>query len=225
MNVLSQWASGIDLQWLLSEVFVILAAIIAITVHETAHGLVAYWLGDDTAKRMGRISLNPLRHIDPLGLLMMAIVKFGWAKPVPINMYRFKNKKSGMALSALAGPAANVLLALLATLLYQLFALCYYTGGKELWYYFSLFFVYVQLINAGLAVFNILPLPPLDGSKILAIVLPEKAHAFLMRYERYGFFVLAALLFSGILDSPLQFLRSGLIEGLEDFTKLIIPAL
>lgn len=225
MSVISQWAQGIDLQWLLEELFVILAAIMAITVHESAHGLVAYWLGDDTAKRMGRISLNPLRHIDIVGLVMLAIVKFGWAKPVPINMRRFKNPKAGMALSALAGPASNVLLALLATVLCRVFALRYYATGSQVLYYFAMFFIYVQLINAGLAVFNIIPVPPLDGSKILAIILPEKAHAFLMRYERYGFIVLAALLFFGILDTPLMFLRGGLISGLEALVSIFLPAL
>lgn len=225
MNVISQWAHGIDLQWLLEEVFVILAAIISITVHESAHGLAALWLGDDTAKRMGRISLNPLRHIDIFGLIMLATVKFGWAKPVPIDMRRFKNQKAGMALSALAGPASNVLLALLATLGFRLSLSVYLSSLSDVSYYITLFFVYLQLINAGLAVFNLIPIPPLDGSKILAIVLPERAHTFLMKYERYGFLVLAVLLFSGILDTPLTFLRSGLINGLEALVGFLFPML
>lgn len=225
MNVISQWAQGIDLQWLLEEVFVILAAIISITVHESAHGLAALWLGDDTAKRMGRISLNPLRHIDIFGLIMLATVKFGWAKPVPIDMRRFKNQKAGMALSALAGPASNVLLALLATLGFRLSLSVYLSSLSDVSYYITLFFVYLQLINAGLAVFNLIPIPPLDGSKILAIVLPERAHTFLMKYERYGFLVLAVLLFSGILDTPLTFLRDGLISVLEALVGFLFPML
>lgn len=225
MKVLSQWAQGVDLKWLIEEAFVVIAAILAITVHESAHGLAAYWLGDDTAKRMGRISLNPLRHIDPLGLLMLAIVKFGWAKPVPINMKRFKNPKTGMALSALAGPAANVLLALLATVFYRIFVRAVFVSSSEVWYYLALFFLYVQLINAGLAVFNLIPIPPLDGSKIFAIILPEKAHTFLMKYERYGFTVLALLLFLGVLDTPLNFLRSGLINGLNAVVGFLLPML
>lgn len=225
MSVLAQWANGIDLQWLIEEAFVIIAAIFAITVHESAHGLAAYWLGDDTAKRMGRISLNPLRHIDPFGLLMLAIVKFGWAKPVPINMRRFKNPKTGMALSALAGPAANVLLALLATILYHICARAVFASGGEVWYYLALLFLYMQLINAGLAVFNLIPIPPLDGSKIFAIILPEKAHTALMKYERYGFAVLMVLLFSGILDTPLNYLRGGLINGLNSLVESLFRIL
>ena len=225
MNVISQWAQGIDLQWLLAEAFIVLSAIISLTVHESAHGLAALWLGDDTAKRMGRISLNPLRHIDVLGLIMLATVKFGWAKPVPIDMRRFKNQKTGMALSALAGPASNVLLALLATVLYKIFASVYLTSDSDVCYYLALFFLYLQLINAGLAVFNLIPIPPLDGSKILAIVLPERVHTFLMRYERYGFLVLAVLLFAGVLDTPLSFLRNGLIDRLETLVGFLFPML
>ena len=225
MNVISQWAQGLDLQWLLGEVFVVLAAIISLTVHESAHGLVALWLGDDTAKCMGRISLNPLRHIDVFGLIMLATVKFGWAKPVPIDIRRFKNPKTGMALSALAGPLSNVLLALFATLGVRVFLLAYKTSAADVWYYLALFFACLQLVNAGLAVFNLIPIPPLDGSKILAIVLPKQAHAFLMKYERYGFLVLAALMFSGSLDIPLTFLRSGLISGLDGIVGFLFPML
>lgn len=223
MGVLAEWASGIDLQWLLEELFVILSAIVAFTVHESTHGLVAHWLGDDTAKRMGRISLNPLRHIDPLGLVMLAVLQFGWAKPVPIDMRRFKNPKVGMAISALAGPVSNVLLALLATVFYRGARAGYLETGSAVWLNIALFFVYCRLINAGLAVFNIIPIPPLDGSKILAIVLPQRAHLFLMKYERYGFLVLALLLFSGVLDTPLMFLRGGLMTGLDAVAHFLFP--
>ena len=215
MSILKEWANGISLDWLLNEIFVIIAAISAISVHESAHGLMAYWLGDDTAKRAGRISLNPLKHIDILGLVMLAVAKFGWAKPVPVNMRRFKNQKLGMALTALAGPVSNVLLAFVSTIFCCLTAYFYYRSGSEILYWVNTLFFYGQLINAGLAVFNLIPIPPLDGSKIFAIILPEKAHTFLMRYERYGFVILAVFLFAGVLDTPLIFLRGGLISGME----------
>lgn len=223
MNFLSEWASGIDLDWLIQKLCVVVAAVIALTVHESAHGLVAYRLGDDTAKRMGRISLNPLRHIDWVGLAMMIVAGFGWAKPVPINMQRFKNPKTGMAISAAAGPISNVLLALLSTVFYHLCFRAYCASFSDVWYYLSLFFLIAQAVNAGLAVFNLIPIPPLDGSKILAIILPDKAHDFLMQYERYGFTVLAALLFFGVLDTPLVFLQKGLISGLESFVSSFLP--
>ncbi len=215
MNFLSEWANGIDTAWLIQKLFIAVAGVIALTVHESAHGLVAYWLGDDTAKRMGRISLNPLRHIDWVGLLMIIVAHFGWAKPVPIDMRRFKNQKTGMAISAAAGPISNILLALLSTIFCHVGLRVYRTNFSDAWYYFTLFFMYAQLINAGLAVFNLIPIPPLDGSKVLAMFLPDKAHDFLMKYERYGFAVLALLLFTGVLDRPLAFLRDGLINILE----------
>lgn len=214
MSILQEWAQGISWQWLLEELCVVVAAMFAITVHESAHGLAAYWLGDDTAKRMKRISLNPFRHIDVFGLLMLAIAKVGWAKPVPVDMSRFKNPKAGMALTALAGPVSNVLLALLASVFYPgLCARWLLTGSRvtEILYYL---FYYLVIINAGLAVFNLIPIPPLDGSKLLAIVLPDSAHARLMRYERWGFLVLIALVLCGVLNTPLNFLRTGLMDGL-----------
>ena len=114
---ISQWLQQLDYAWLLETAITVLAALLCITVHETCHGLVAFWLGDKTAKNQKRLSLNPLRHVDFPGLVMMAIFKFGWAKPVPVNMQNFKNPKWGMALTALAGPVSNVLLAFLALLL------------------------------------------------------------------------------------------------------------
>lgn len=214
-----QWLRGIDGEWILQKVCMMLAGILAITVHESAHALSAHWLGDDTAKQLKRISMNPLRHIDPVGLVMIVIAGFGWAKPVPVDMRRFKNQKLGMALTSLAGPAANVLLALLAAAFYPAACFKYVASGGFVSR--ALFYLCYSLlmINAGLAVFNLIPVPPLDGSKILAIFLPDKAHEWLMRYERYGFVLLIVLLFTGVLDKPLDFLRGGLINGLSLITQ------
>ena len=227
MSALTNWFQGINLSTIVEWMSFAAAAILAISVHESSHALSAYWLGDDTAKRMGRISLNPLHHLDIVGFILMVIVHFGWAKPVPVNPYRMRKVRSpkvGMAITAAAGPLSNVLLALIFGLFYYI---CLYAGGEELWikmwyggsptgglYYLTQLMEACFLLNTGLAVFNLLPVSPLDGSKILAIVLPERTYAALMRYERYGFIVLAILLFTNVLDKPLVFLQSGLIDGI-----------
>lgn len=205
-----------QLQWntVWQTAMIVAASLLCITFHETCHGLVAYWLGDPTAKNQGRLTLNPIKHIDLMGLIMMAVCHFGWAKPVPVDMRNFKNPKTGMALTALAGPVSNVLLAYLAMLCYSL---CYYFSAvheSAAARYLLLFSYYVVLISAGLAVFNIFPIPPLDGSKVLFALLPDEWYAKLMRYERYGMALLAVLLLTNVLDTPLEFLRDGLTSGL-----------
>lgn len=229
MTALSNWFQGIDLSRVIQWLMFGGAALIAISVHESSHALSASWLGDDTAKRMGRISLNPLHHLDPLGFLMMVVVHFGWAKPVPINPYRMtkiKSPKTGMALTALAGPASNLILALLFGLAFSLcgghysgegFYLSRNTEGAA--YYVALFFLRCFSLNAGLAAFNLIPISPLDGSKILAIILPEDSYAQLMRYERYGMIVLVGLLWTGLLDKPLSLLISGVLGGISALTE------
>lgn len=192
------------------------ATLLCITVHETCHGLVAYWLGDRTAKNAGRLTLNPLKHIDLIGLVMMAFCQFGWAKPVPVDMRNFQHPKRGMALTALAGPVSNLLLGYLAHVL-ALSLMClnvvvhsgFWSAVLE---FLSLFFRYVEIFCAGLVVFNLFPIQPLDGSKIVFSLLPDRWYLKLMRYERFGALLLVALLFFGVLDKPLVSLRDGLLN-------------
>nr|WP_325194529.1 site-2 protease family protein [uncultured Oscillibacter sp.] len=173
------------------------AVLLCLSVHETCHGLAALALGDPTAKARHRLSLNPLRHIDWLGLAMMFVAGFGWAKPVPVNPNYFKKPKQGMAVTALAGPASNFLLALLAMLISRLIYL--YAPYNAVWQTVFDFCLYtVAPLSIGLGLFNLLPLPPLDGSKVLAMFLPDRAYAAWMRYERYGMLVLLVLSFADI---------------------------
>ena len=213
------WLRQLRCDNLLSTALAVAASLLCIVVHETCHGLIAWWLGDGTAKNAGRLTLNPLRHIDIVGLAMMAILKFGWAKPVPIDMRNFKNPKAGMAVTAAAGPISNILLAFVFLLIRSAVMGLYLekssVGG---WLMLNEFLEYVIVISAGLAVFNLIPISPLDGSKILFAFLPQEAYFKLMRYERYGMLVLIAALFFGWLDKPLYFLRGGLLEGLQTIT-------
>lgn len=186
--------------------------LVCLTVHETCHGLAAYALGDPTARDRRRLSLNPLRHIDWLGLAMMLAVGFGWAKPVPVDPRHFKRPKQGMALTALAGPASNFLLALLAMALsrviYQYFP---YSRGGALAFEFLLYTL--APLSIGLGLFNLLPIPPLDGSKVLGAFLPDTTYFGLMRYERFGMFLLLALSWFGVTGD----LISGAILGVYRF--------
>ena len=222
MENLISWFQQLDLTVLLDLLLIAAASILCITVHETCHGLVALWFGDDTAKRQGRLSLNPLRHVDLLGLVMLTFLRFGWAKPVPVDMRKFRNPKMGMVLSALAGPLSNVLLALLALLLrVVLIALLILNGNAKVILYICAFLEYTAVISAGLAVFNLIPIPPLDGSKVLFAVLPDRWYIQLMRYEKYGMLLLAALLLLNVLDVPLMFMRGLLLDGLQLITEPI----
>ena len=181
----------------------IVGVILCLSVHETCHGLAALALGDPTAKRMHRLSLNPLHHIDWLGLAAMFIAGFGWAKPVPVDMRYFKHPKSGMALTALAGPVSNFLLALAAmggaALLYRYAPP---VSAFALWCFDCL--LMTAILSIGLGLFNLIPIPPLDGSKVLFALLPERAYYTLMRYERYGMLVLLLLVWLGVGDGLLS---------------------
>lgn len=213
MSPLQNFLSGFDTHAFLMAVFSAAAALFCLTVHELSHGAVAYALGDPTAKSRGRLTLNPIRHIDPLGLILMITAHVGWAKPVPVDMRYFKHPKRGMALTALAGPASNFLLAWLFLLLTNL--LFHVLPLSAAWQsYLILFFLNAALLSIGLGVFNLFPIPPLDGSKVLFSFLPDRIYYTILRYERYIMLLMLALVWFGVLSTPLSYLILWVLRGL-----------
>lgn len=196
MHYLTNLWNALDFGTLRDAAVQLLAVLFCLTVHETCHGLAALALGDPTAKRQHRLSLNPLRHIDWFGLLMMLVAGFGWARPVPVNPNYFKKPRQGMALTALAGPVSNLLLALLLLIPARLiYTYAHYSVFNQT----ALdFLTSTAALSIGLGLFNLIPIPPLDGSKVLAVLLPERAYRWLMRYERFGIFALWLLVALGV---------------------------
>lgn len=191
----------------------VIPVLICITLHECAHGLTALWLGDPTARNMGRLSLNPLKHFDLMGFVMMAFVGFGWARPVPIDMRNFKNPKRDMAISAAAGPACNVLITLVFLFLYGLLTPALVGRGSAALILYRMV-GQTAYLSLAFAVFNIFPIPPLDGSKVLYSFLSRERYYQLMRYERYGMILLMILVVTGVLSGPLNTAVSYLFDKL-----------
>ncbi len=211
--------------------------LMALSVHESAHGYAAYKLGDPTARNLGRITLNPIKHFDLIGLLSMMLVHFGWAKPVPIIARNFKNPRRDMAITGAAGPLSNVLLAFLHLLvlrvvltlvapayvdgeIYQ-FLLAYVSGESftgSLGFTVMSIIVYLLylgvVMNIVLAIFNLIPIPPFDGSRIFYVFLPPKVYFGIMKYERIIMIVFFILLILGVLDGPLGYVENLVLDGL-----------
>lgn len=210
--------------------------LISLSVHESAHAYAAYKLGDPTAKNLGRISLNPLKHLDPIGAISMVLFRIGWAKPVPIHSRNFKNPRLGMAISALAGPVSNLLLAFVTFIVRAYLihfalnghlAFTFYgdpifssSAGKIL-YVLILFFENFFLLNISLSVFNLIPVPPLDGSRILFVLLPDKAYFGIMKYEQIIYIGLMICIFTGVLDTPLNYVFNFFISIFNSVTQIL----
>ena len=216
--------------YIISILLTIPGVLLALSVHEFAHGWMSYKLGDPTARNFGRLTLNPIKHIDPWGLLCMIFFHFGWAKPVPVNARYYKKPRRDMALVAAAGPISNLLLCVLSVLLTHLSWFIFITSANrvaisatvvqivDLWIQFLVTFT---VLNASLFVFNLIPIPPLDGSRIAFIFLPPKFYFGVMRYERYIQLALFALVFAGAFDFILSFFVEGIVDGIYALVKLI----
>lgn len=206
---------------LIQFLFVIPCVLIALTFHEFAHGYMAYKLGDPTAKNFGRLTLNPLKHLDPIGTICMIFFHFGWAKPVPINSRYFKKPRRDMALTAAAGPIMNFILALFGMLVCRILTKIFvaFPAQSDFVYYIQYaaltLFSYFHMLNLSLGVFNLIPIPPLDGSRIFYIFLPPKWYFGVMKYEKYIQLALLVLLWTGLLSRPLSAAVSWISGGMQ----------
>lgn len=191
-------------------------------IHEYAHAWMAVKLGDDTPRLAGRLTLRPMAHIDPIGALMILLVGFGYAKPVQVNMHNLKNGRKSFALVALAGPVSNLIMALIFTFCETVVYVIAYNANIPVNVYMVLssFFGFAASINISLAVFNLLPIPPLDGSRIANLLLPSKYYFTIMKYERYIMIGMFVLLWTGILSKPLSLLAGLVSVGFDFITRL-----
>ncbi len=212
---------------LIEFLFVIPCVLFALTVHEVSHGYMAYRLGDPTARNMGRLTLNPLKHLDPLGTLCMIFFHFGWARPVPINTRYFKHSRRDTALTAAAGPISNFLMAFLGLLVRSILYAVFIRFPAQSQFAFNIqyaaltLFSYFHILNLSLGMFNLIPVPPLDGSRIFLVFLPAKYYFGVMQYERYIQLGLMILLYFGFLTRPLSFLVSAVSSGMEFLIGLL----
>lgn len=206
--------------------------LIALPVHELAHGYIAYRLGDPTAKDAGRLTLNPLKHLDPFGLIMMVVAGVGWAKPVPVNSGYFKNRRSGMILVSLAGPLSNLVLSFIVMLLWGLVikliaigVIVINTAAMNTFIgYLIDFFSFFVSVNISLAVFNLIPVPPLDGSRLISAFIPEEGYYRFARYEQYvglAFIILVIVLPGNMFTRFIQFFADPIFSSMSSFVSFI----
>ena len=220
MWILQAIRSGSYLQLLVGLAARAIVIFLILPVHEYAHGWAAAKLGDPTAQARGRRTFNPLAHLDPIGALCILLFGFGWAKPVPVNPMYFRHRKRDMALTALAGPASNLLVALLAALIYNVIWLLHPSASVLQW--INYFFYYFIVINISLAVFNLLPIPPLDGSRVVDAFMPFSWSLKLQKYQNIIFFVFIAALWFGWLDSIMDWVGNGVLMLAVNFVSLFL---
>lgn len=209
--------ANLDWSYPLKLVLSVIPALVCISFHEMCHGIAAYCLGDTTAKAQGRLSMNPLRHIDPVGLVMLVVFKFGWARPVSVDMRRFRHPKRGMAITALAGPVSNLVLA--CAVLFVRGTVTYPLLGKVWGQTVIELLDTMAYLSVCLGIFNFIPIPPLDGSKVLFSLLPDSAYMKLMRYEKYGMILLIVLMLTGVTSRPLAAASEFVFEYVFNFAR------
>lgn len=207
------------MDYLISLLLSVPGLLLALSMHEFAHGYAAYKMGDNTAKYDGRLSLNPFDHMDPIGTLCLLFFRFGWAKPVRINPYNFKNQRAGIIVVSLAGPFMNFILALISAIIAEIVARYMVYSNIALFLY-QVFYI-SEAINIGLMVFNLIPIPPLDGSKILLEFLPYRYREYFYRVERYSFIILILLCYSGFLNPILTVMQSSISSLIGSIIGLI----
>ena len=201
----------------------IMIIFMVIPLHEFAHAWSADKMGDPTPKAQNRLNVNPFNHIDIFGSVMLLLCGFGWGKPVQVNPNYFKNRKKGMALSAAAGPIANVIVAYIGIIIYKVLLYTYFANPSDGLFWLTILFKYFTIINLGLAIFNLIPIPPLDGSKILSYF---TSYNFNRKMEQYGFYIsigFILLVFSGLLDKPLGWLNDGLFWVMDKLSFWVDP--